>query len=95
MTLEATVGRVRIDKQHRDAYQAQHEVAKAVRTATENAGLERTLVELVNIRVSQINGCAILPARPCSRRAARWGDHPAARATCRMNTGRTASKAGP
>ncbi len=58
MTLEATVGRVRIDKQHRDAYQAQREVAKPVRTATENAGLERTLVELVNIRVSQINGCA-------------------------------------
>lgn len=58
MTLETTLGRVRIDKQHRDAYRAQREVAKAVRSAIENAGLDRTLVELVNIRVSQINGCA-------------------------------------
>ena len=58
MTLEAAVGRVRIDKQHRDVYRAQLEVAKAVTVAVEDAGLDRTLVELVNIRVSQINGCA-------------------------------------
>ena len=58
MTLEATAGRVRIDKQHRRVYRAQGEVAKAVAVAVEDAGLDRTLVELVNIRVSQINGCA-------------------------------------
>jgi AhpD family alkylhydroperoxidase len=58
VTLEATAGRVRIDKQHRAVYRAQLEVAKAVTTAVEDAGLDRTLVELVNIRVSQINGCA-------------------------------------
>jgi AhpD family alkylhydroperoxidase len=58
VTLEAIGGRVRIDKQHRDVYRAQLEVAKAVTTAVVDAGLDRTLVELVNIRVSQINGCA-------------------------------------
>jgi AhpD family alkylhydroperoxidase len=50
--------RVPIDKESRAAYLAQIEVAKAVRKAGEGAGLDRTLVELVNIRVSQINGCA-------------------------------------
>ena len=50
--------RVRIDKQSPPLYRAQIEVAKAVRKAAEDAGLDRTLVELVNIRVSQINGCA-------------------------------------
>jgi AhpD family alkylhydroperoxidase len=48
----------RIDKRRPLVYRAQIEVAKAVRRATKDAGLHRTLVELVNIRVSQINGCA-------------------------------------
>jgi AhpD family alkylhydroperoxidase len=50
--------RVRIDKQHRQVYRVNIEVAKASRAAAEEAGLDRTLVELINIRVSQINGCA-------------------------------------
>jgi AhpD family alkylhydroperoxidase len=50
--------RVRIDKQHPRIYRAQLEVARAVRTVTEDAGLSRALVELVNIRISQINRCA-------------------------------------
>jgi AhpD family alkylhydroperoxidase len=50
--------RVRIDKQHRAVYRAQLEVAKAVRSAAEDAGLDRTLVNLLNIRLSQLNGCA-------------------------------------
>ena len=57
MTPEAT-GRVRIDKQHREVYRAQLEVAKAATAAVRDAGLDRALVELVNIRISQINGCA-------------------------------------
>ena len=57
-TVEGTVARVSIDKQHRQVYRAQLEVAKAVRAATQDAGLDRTLVELLSIRVSQINGCA-------------------------------------
>ncbi|MGN9813635.1 carboxymuconolactone decarboxylase family protein [Micromonospora sp. BQ11] len=50
--------RVRIDKRHPQTYRAQLEVARSVRAAVADAGLDRTLVELVNIRVSQINGCA-------------------------------------
>ncbi|HEY5420046.1 MAG TPA: GNAT family N-acetyltransferase [Marmoricola sp.] len=57
-TEEGTAPRVSINRQHRQVYRAQLEVAKAVRAATEAAGLERTLVELLNIRISQINGCA-------------------------------------
>jgi AhpD family alkylhydroperoxidase len=34
------------------------ELARAVRATAQQAGLDRRLVELVNIRVSQINGCA-------------------------------------
>jgi AhpD family alkylhydroperoxidase len=58
MTGDEARSRVRIDKQHPQVYRAQVEVAKAVRAAAEEAGLDRTLVELVNIRISQINGCA-------------------------------------
>lgn len=55
---EAVVARVPIDRQHPLVYRAQMQVARAVRTAVADAGLDRTLVELLNIRVSQINGCA-------------------------------------
>jgi AhpD family alkylhydroperoxidase len=58
MTADETPTRAAIDKQHPQVYRAQIEVAKAVRKATQEAGLDRALVELVNIRVSQINGCA-------------------------------------
>jgi len=51
-------GRVSIDKQHSSIYRAQIEVAKVVRKATREAGLDRRLIELVNVRISQINGCA-------------------------------------
>ncbi|MEV8195453.1 MULTISPECIES: carboxymuconolactone decarboxylase family protein [Rhodococcus] len=54
----ATPTRISIDKQNRPVYRAQVAVAVAVRDAVAQAGLDRTLVELVNIRVSQINGCA-------------------------------------
>ncbi|MEU5840838.1 carboxymuconolactone decarboxylase family protein [Rhodococcus sp. NPDC047139] len=50
--------RVLIDKQSRPVYRAQVAVAGAVREAVAEAGLDRSLVELLNIRVSQINGCA-------------------------------------
>ncbi len=50
----ATLARVSIDKQTRPAYRAE----VAVRDAVAQARLDRTLVELVNIRVSQVNGCA-------------------------------------
>ena len=57
-TEESLIPRVQVDRQHRQVYRAQLEVARAVRTATRDSGLDRTLVELLNIRISQINGCA-------------------------------------
>lgn len=50
--------RVFIDKQNRPAYQALAATAAAVRTAAADAGLDRRVMELVNLRVSQLNGCA-------------------------------------
>lgn len=50
--------RVFIDKQSPKAYHALTETAEAVRAVAADAGLDRTLVELINLRVSQVNGCA-------------------------------------
>ncbi|MET9593832.1 carboxymuconolactone decarboxylase family protein [Streptomyces sp. NPDC006516] len=50
--------RVYVDKQSPKAYHALAQTAEAARTVAAEAGLNRTLVELVNLRVSQINGCA-------------------------------------
>ncbi|SFY48539.1 carboxymuconolactone decarboxylase family protein [Streptomyces sp. F-1] len=50
--------RVYIDKQTPQAYRALVSAAEAVRTAAAECGLDRRLVELVNLRVSQVNGCA-------------------------------------
>ncbi|MFE4334328.1 carboxymuconolactone decarboxylase family protein [Streptomyces sp. NPDC056831] len=51
-------GRIHLDKQSPTAYQALVKTADAVRTTAADAGLDRILVELVNLRVSQLNGCA-------------------------------------
>jgi len=50
--------RVYIDKQHPDAYRALTATAQTVKEAAAAAGLDRTLVELINLRVSQLNACA-------------------------------------
>ncbi|AGJ59079.1 carboxymuconolactone decarboxylase family protein [Streptomyces sp. NPDC053741] len=50
--------RVYVDKRSPKAYHALTATAEAVRAVAQEAGLERTLVELVNLRVSQMNGCA-------------------------------------
>ncbi|CAM5389102.1 carboxymuconolactone decarboxylase family protein [Streptomyces griseomycini] len=50
--------RVFVDKQSPDAYEALRATAEAVRGVAAAAGLDRLLVELVNIRVSQLNACA-------------------------------------
>ncbi|MFE5941586.1 carboxymuconolactone decarboxylase family protein [Streptomyces sp. NPDC056480] len=50
--------RVYLDKQSPAAYRALVHTADAVRATAAEAGLDRILVELVNLRVSQINGCA-------------------------------------
>ncbi|WP_392673087.1 carboxymuconolactone decarboxylase family protein [Streptomyces sp. LN785] len=56
--LGSAVRRIFIDKQSPDAYRALVQTSEAVRSVAAGAGLDRTLVELVNLRVSQINGCA-------------------------------------
>ncbi|MEU6098256.1 carboxymuconolactone decarboxylase family protein [Streptomyces sp. NPDC047079] len=50
--------RIFIDKQSPAAYHALVATSEAVHAVAADAGLERTLVELVNLRVSQINVCA-------------------------------------
>ncbi|MFJ3799744.1 carboxymuconolactone decarboxylase family protein [Streptomyces sp. NPDC090088] len=47
-----------IDKQSPKAFHALVQVSEAVRTTASEAGLDRTAVELINLRVSQISGCA-------------------------------------
>ncbi|OBF18463.1 carboxymuconolactone decarboxylase family protein [Mycobacterium sp. ACS4331] len=49
---------IHIDKQSPAAYKALVAVANTVSTVAKEAGVARGLVELVNIRVSQLNGCA-------------------------------------
>lgn len=46
-----------IDKQSPSAYKALVGVSTAVTALAKDTGLPRTLVELVNVRVSQLNGC--------------------------------------
>ncbi|MDQ0579498.1 carboxymuconolactone decarboxylase family protein [Streptomyces rishiriensis] len=50
--------RIFIDKQSPKAYHALVQTSEAVRATAADAGLERTVVELLNLRVSQLNGCA-------------------------------------
>lgn len=57
-TATATDRRVFVDKQSPDAYRALTATAEAVRGVAAAAGLDRILVELINIRVSQLNTCA-------------------------------------
>ncbi|WP_171118899.1 MULTISPECIES: carboxymuconolactone decarboxylase family protein [unclassified Streptomyces] len=52
------VRRIFIDKQSPKAYDALMQTSAAVRAVAADAGLHRNLVELVNLRVSQLNGCA-------------------------------------
>jgi AhpD family alkylhydroperoxidase len=48
---------VHIDKQTPSVYQALTGVSTAVFAVAKEVGLPRSLVELVNVRVSQLNGC--------------------------------------
>lgn len=54
----SAVPKIYIDKQTPEVFQAMREASRAVREAAADAGLDRTLLELVDLRVSQINRCA-------------------------------------
>lgn len=60
-----------LDKAHPETYKALAGVTRHVRRAERAAGLSRALTELVNVRVSQLNGCpACLSVHvPAARRA--------------------------
>lgn len=47
-----------LDKSNPDLYALMVDTARGVSAVAAQAGLDRRLVELVNLRVSQINGCA-------------------------------------
>jgi AhpD family alkylhydroperoxidase len=57
VTLSPEYDRLFIDKQTPDVYRSMSAVSGEVAAAAQAAGLDRLLVELVNIRVSQLNGC--------------------------------------
>ncbi|KAA0021713.1 carboxymuconolactone decarboxylase family protein [Antrihabitans cavernicola] len=65
--------RIFIDKQTPDVYKAMNSVAVAVRSAADDAGLSRILLELINVRVSQINRC-VFCLNLHSQRALEAGD---------------------
>ncbi|MFC9059148.1 carboxymuconolactone decarboxylase family protein [Streptomyces sp. NPDC057074] len=50
--------RIFIDKQSPKAFHALVQVSEEVRATACEAGLDRIAVELINVRVSQLNGCA-------------------------------------
>lgn len=52
------MGNVNLSKQHPAPYALVAELDKTVVEAAESAGLDPLLIELVKIRVSQLNGCA-------------------------------------
>ena len=47
-----------LDKQHPDLWKAISSLGLKVQEAAETAGIGRSLLELLNVRISQINGCA-------------------------------------
>lgn len=51
-------GPLYLDKARPDVFAAMAGVSKAIGAAAEEAGISVQLLELVNLRVSQINGCA-------------------------------------
>ncbi|MFE1801284.1 MULTISPECIES: carboxymuconolactone decarboxylase family protein [unclassified Streptomyces] len=57
-TQDSEPRRIFIDKQSPKAFHALVQVAETVRATAAEAGLDRTTVELINLRVSQLNGCA-------------------------------------
>jgi AhpD family alkylhydroperoxidase len=50
--------RIYLDKQTPEVFESMKAAAKAARVAAYEAGLDRILIELVNLRVSQMNQCA-------------------------------------
>lgn len=67
--------RVFIDKQSPQAFHALVKTSETVSATAAEAGLDRTSVELINLRVSQLNGCAFCLDLH-TRKALRAGESP-------------------
>lgn len=53
-----TTGHFYLDKSDPGSWRALNGLARRVHAAAEEAGLTRAVVELLNVRISQLNGCA-------------------------------------
>ncbi|MET3175409.1 UNVERIFIED_ORG: AhpD family alkylhydroperoxidase [Arthrobacter sp. UYCu721] len=58
MSATATTQHIYLDKQHPAAWRALNGLGLKVREAADAAGIDRKTIELLNVRTSQINGCA-------------------------------------
>jgi AhpD family alkylhydroperoxidase len=54
-------GNIFLDKAHPAAWRALNGLGLKAKEAAAEAGLDDTLIELLNVRISQINGCAYCP----------------------------------
>lgn len=64
-----------LSKQHPEVYRQMTTLDASIQTAAREAGLDRLLVELVKIRISQLNGCAFC-LRIHTRDALALGEEP-------------------
>ncbi|MCO4238456.1 carboxymuconolactone decarboxylase family protein [Pseudarthrobacter sp. MDT3-28] len=58
MSATATTQHIYLDKQHPAVWRALNGLGLKVREAADAAGIDRKTIELLNVRISQINGCA-------------------------------------
>ncbi len=58
MSATATTQHVYLDKQHPAVWRALNGLGRRVHEAADAAGIDRKTIELLNVRTSQINGCA-------------------------------------
>lgn len=58
MSVTATTQHIYLDKQHPAVWRALNGLGLKVREAADAAGIDRKTIELINVRISQINGCA-------------------------------------
>lgn len=58
MSATATTQHIYLDKQHPAVWRALNGMGLKVREAADAAGIDRKTIELLNVRTSQINGCA-------------------------------------
>ena len=58
MSASATTQHIYLDKQHPGVWRALNGLGLKVREAADAAGIDRRTIELINVRTSQITGCA-------------------------------------